>query len=82
MGALLQCERCWSGEKEVPCHALPCAGDVMLHETYTSCIKPDGVYEGKPIKPSNVIELQRGGTGLSHPNLGPTSPILISPFAW
>ena len=40
------------------------AGDVMLHETYTSCIKPDGIYEGKTIKASDVIELQRGGTGM------------------
>ncbi len=36
----------------------------MLHETYTSCIKPDGIYEGKTIKASDVIELQRGGTGM------------------
>ena len=36
----------------------------MLHETYTSCIKPDGIYEGKTIKASDVIELQRGGTGV------------------
>lgn len=40
------------------------AGDVMLHETYTSCIRPDGVYEGKTLKPGDVIELQRGGTGM------------------
>lgn len=39
------------------------AGDVMLHETYTNCIKPDGVYKEKTIKPGDVIELQRGGTG-------------------
>ena len=43
---------------------LCCAGDIMLHETYTSCIKPDGIYEGKTIKQSDVIELQRGGTGM------------------
>ena len=40
------------------------AGDVMLHETYTSCIRPDGIYAGKTIKPGDVIELQRGGTGM------------------
>ena len=36
----------------------------MLHETYTSCIRPDGIYEGKTVKPGDVIELQRGGTGM------------------
>ena len=46
--------------REAVCYA----GDVMLHETYMSCIKPDGIYEGKTIKPSDVIELQRGGTGV------------------
>ena len=35
----------------------------MLHETYTNCIKADGVYEGKTVKAGDVIELQRGGTG-------------------
>ena len=41
------------------------AGDVMLLETYEKCIKPEGHYNGKKIKDSDVIELQKGGTGFA-----------------
>ena len=37
----------------------------MLHETYEKCIKPEGHYNGKKIKDSDVIELQKGGTGFA-----------------
>ncbi|KAG1658385.1 hypothetical protein FOA52_010063 [Chlamydomonas sp. UWO 241] len=40
-------------------------GDVMLKDTYTKLVKPDGVFNGKRIKDSDVIDLQTGGTGFS-----------------
>lgn len=38
---------------------------MLLYDTYTRCVKPDGHYEGKRIKEKDVVELQRGGTGFS-----------------
>lgn len=40
-------------------------GDVMLHETYQTCVKPEGQYNGVRVKEKDVIELQRGGTGFA-----------------
>ncbi|KAK9815795.1 hypothetical protein WJX72_009551 [[Myrmecia] bisecta] len=40
-------------------------GDVMLHDTYQRCVRPDGRYDGVRIKEADVIELQRGGTGFA-----------------
>jgi nitric oxide synthase-interacting protein len=41
------------------------AGDVMLKETYKSCVQPEGMYNGVAIKQGDVIELKRGGTGFA-----------------
>jgi hypothetical protein len=44
----------------------PCApGDVLLEETYEKCVKPEGRYNGTAIKESDVVRLQRGGTGFA-----------------
>uniref|UniRef100_A0A7R9YV45 Nitric oxide synthase-interacting protein zinc-finger domain-containing protein n=1 Tax=Chlamydomonas euryale TaxID=1486919 RepID=A0A7R9YV45_9CHLO len=40
-------------------------GDVVLKETYSKLIKPDGVMNGKKVRESDVVELQTGGTGFS-----------------
>lgn len=40
-------------------------GDIMLSETYKSCVKPDGHYNGKTIKDKDAIELKKGGTGFA-----------------
>ncbi len=40
-------------------------GDVMLSETYKSCVKPDGNYNGYKIKDKDAIELKKGGTGFA-----------------
>lgn len=39
------------------------SGHVMLKETYTRLVRPDGQWEGKPV--TGVVELQRGGTGFA-----------------
>lgn len=39
------------------------AGDVVLHETWKSCIAPEGHFNGAKLRDRDVIELQRGGTG-------------------
>ncbi|KAK9800268.1 hypothetical protein WJX73_010818 [Symbiochloris irregularis] len=40
-------------------------GDVMQRDSYDSCVKPDGVYNGFKIRPKDVVELRRGGTGFA-----------------
>ena len=35
----------------------------MLKKTYDKFVRPEGVYDGKKVSKSDVIELQRGGTG-------------------
>lgn len=35
----------------------------MLHETYRTCVKPEGRYDGVRLRDKDVIELRRGGTG-------------------
>jgi nitric oxide synthase-interacting protein len=40
--------------------ATMCTGDVILKQTWEKCIKPDGAYEGRPIKDKDVIELETG----------------------
>lgn len=37
----------------------------MLYETYKSCVQPEGCYNGTAIKDSDVVTLQRGGTGFA-----------------
>lgn len=44
---------------------LKSTGDVVLKDTWEKCIKPDGSYQGKRIKESDVIELRTGGTGFA-----------------
>ncbi|DBA91103.1 hypothetical protein WJX77_006701 [Trebouxia sp. C0004] len=44
---------------------LKATGDVMLSETYKSCVKPDGKYNGHKIKHKDAIELKKGGTGFA-----------------
>ncbi|CAL8463350.1 g2884 [Coccomyxa elongata] len=44
---------------------LKATGDVMLKETYKSCVQPEGMYNGVTIKDGDVIELKRGGTGFA-----------------
>ncbi|GAX79246.1 hypothetical protein CEUSTIGMA_g6686.t1 [Chlamydomonas eustigma] len=41
------------------------SGDVLLKETYTKLVKPEGVFNGKKVKESDVVELQTGGTGFA-----------------
>ncbi len=36
------------------------AGEVLLKSTYDKCVKPDGVYDGRPIKEKDVTELVTG----------------------
>ena len=38
---------------------------MLLSETYKSCVKPDGHYNGKPIKEKDAVELKKGGTGFA-----------------
>ncbi|KAK9832517.1 hypothetical protein WJX81_004354 [Elliptochloris bilobata] len=40
-------------------------GDVVLHETWKSCIAPEGHYNGIRVREKDVVELQRGGTGFA-----------------
>ena len=40
-------------------------GDVVLKETYETCVKPEGSYGGVAVAPEDVLELQRGGTGFA-----------------
>jgi nitric oxide synthase-interacting protein len=42
-------------------------GDVLLEDTYTKCVKPDGVFGNPPkkIKEKDVIKMQGGGTGFA-----------------
>lgn len=37
----------------------------MLKETWETCIRPDGSYQGVPVGPEDALELQRGGTGFA-----------------
>ncbi len=41
------------------------AGDVVLHETWKSCIAPEGHFNGVELGARDVVELQRGGTGFA-----------------
>lgn len=36
------------------------AGEVLLKSTYDKCVKPDGMYDGRPIKDRDVTELVTG----------------------
>lgn len=38
-------------------------GDVLLEETYKTCVKPEGRFEGIKVREKDVIKLQGGGTG-------------------
>ena len=38
---------------------------MLLSETYKTCVKPEGYYNGHRIKEKDAIELKRGGTGFS-----------------
>lgn len=40
-------------------------GDVVTKQTWDKCIKPDGAFDGKPIKEKDAIELVSGGTGFA-----------------
>lgn len=42
----------------------PC-GAVVLEETWRRCIKPEGSYNGVKVDESDILELQRGGTGFA-----------------
>lgn len=44
---------------------LKATGDVMLEETYRTCVKPEGSFGGATIREKEVIKLQRGGTGFA-----------------
>ena len=37
----------------------------MLKETYEKCIKPEGAFNGHPLRKGDVVELQGGGTGFA-----------------
>lgn len=39
------------------------SGVVMLEETYKTCVKPEGRYEGQKVREKDVVKLQGGGTG-------------------
>lgn len=43
------------------------AGDVVMKQTWDKCIKPDGAFDGKPIKEKDAIELVTGKCLLSEP---------------
>merc|ERR1712050_146988 len=38
-------------------------GDVMLYEVYKNCVEPFGLFRGYRILNTDIIELQKGGTG-------------------
>lgn len=40
-------------------------GDVVLKETWETCIRPEGSYGGQAVTDDDVLELQRGGTGFA-----------------
>lgn len=46
-------------------HVHHAPGDVVLHETWKSCIKPEGQYGGAEVGDDEIVELQRGGTGFA-----------------
>lgn len=59
-------------------------GDVVLEDTYKTCIKPEGEFKGKRVSEKDVIKLLTGGTGFAgrdgekaqvrkHYHLGPGS---------
>ena len=37
----------------------------MQRESYESCVKPEGTYNGFKIRERDVIDLKRGGTGFA-----------------
>lgn len=37
----------------------------MLKQTYKKMVQPEGMYNGTAVKESDVIELQKGGTGFA-----------------